>query len=107
VLITQKGPKEKNGHTVVVEGNVDFDCLRNKILNVLELVELVLAHYILSVGNYHTCHETTKRGDTVSLTNTQYRRVDVGRSSLQSTIGICDRTSSIVVEMCFLLRLEG
>lgn len=45
---------------VVVEGNVDFNGSGNKILNVLELLELVLALDVFRVGDHHTGHETTK-----------------------------------------------
>lgn len=36
--------------------DVNFNCLSNKILNILKLMQLVLAHNILSVCDNHACH---------------------------------------------------
>lgn len=85
---------------VVVEGDVDFNRLRNKILQVSQLVKLVLTDHIVAIGDNHSGHEATQRGDAVPLSNTQHRGVDMGRTSLEGTVGVCNGTSSIVVEMC-------
>jgi hypothetical protein len=84
---------------VVVEWNVDLHGLGDQILNILELVKLVLAHNILSVGNDHAGHESSERSNAVSLTNTQNRGIDVGSSSLQSAVRVCNGTTGIIVEM--------
>lgn len=82
-----------------LQWDVDLDGLGNEILNILELVQLVLAHDIVPVGDNHACHETTQRGDTVSLTNSHNRGIDVSSAGLQSTVCVCDSASGIVVEM--------
>lgn len=84
---------------VVVEGDVDLDGLGDELLNVLELVELVLAHDVVAVGDDHAGHQATKRGDTVTLTNTEHGGVDVGRTSLKGTVGVGNSATGVVVEM--------
>lgn len=92
---------------VVVERNVDLDGLGNEVLNVLELLQPVLALDVVAVGNHHTGHQTTKRGDTVTLTNTQDRGIDVGGTSLQSAVGIGNGTSSVVVEVSLNITTDN
>lgn len=84
---------------VVVEGNVDLNSLGNKVLNVLDLLQLVLALDVLGVGNHHTGHETTQGGDTVALTDTKDGGIDVGGTSLQSTVCVGNGAASVVVEV--------
>jgi len=55
---------------VVVEGDVDLDRVGDQVLNSLELVQVVLALDVVAVGDDHAGHETTERGDTVTLTDT-------------------------------------
>lgn len=54
---------------VVVEGDVDLDRVGDQVLNGLELVQVVLALDVVAVGDDHAGHETTERGDTVTLTD--------------------------------------
>lgn len=54
---------------IVVEGNVNFDGLRHEILDVLQPLQLALAHNVLPICDNHTCHKSTERSDTISLTN--------------------------------------
>src|SRR5690606_23034520 len=84
---------------VVVEWDVDLDGLGNQALEISELLQLVLAHNEVAVGNDHAGHQSTKRGDTVSLTNTEDRSVDVCGASLEGTVGISNSASGIVVEV--------
>jgi len=91
-----KGGKTGN---VVVEGNVDLDAVGDKVLNGLELVEVVLALDELTVGDNHPGHETTERGDTVPLANTDDRSVNVGGTGLECTVGVGNGASGVVVEM--------
>jgi len=84
---------------VVVERNVDLDGFGDQVLEVLELVELVLVLDVLGVGNDHAGHESTEWSDSVTLTNTEDTGVDVGGTSLESTVGVRDGTSSVVVEV--------
>jgi hypothetical protein len=86
---------------VVVEGNVDFNGSGNKILNVLELLELVLALDVFAVGDHHTGHETTKGSDTVTLTDTKDRGIDVSGTSLQGAVSVSDGTPGVIVEVSF------
>jgi hypothetical protein len=65
------------------------------------LVKLVLAHNVFTVGHNHPSHETTKRCDTISFTDTQDTGVNVGRTGLQCTVSVGDSTTGIVMEMCF------
>lgn len=55
---------------VVVEGDVDLDRVGDQVLNGLELVQVVLALDVVAVGDDHAGHETTERGDTIALTDT-------------------------------------
>lgn len=63
-------------------------------------MQLVLACDVLAVGNDHPCHQTTKRGDTIPLSDTEDAGINVGSTSLQGTVGIGNSATSIVVEMC-------
>jgi hypothetical protein len=85
---------------VVVEGDVDLDEIGNEVLNFLELLDVVLAEDIVAVRNDHASHQTTKRGDAVSLANTEYGGIDVRGSSLQCAVGIGNGAARIVVEVC-------
>lgn len=84
---------------VVVEGNVDLDGLGNKILNLLELLEAVLALDVLGVRDHHAGHQTTERGDTVTLTDSENGGIDVGGTSLEGTVSVGNGTTSVVVEV--------
>lgn len=56
---------------VVVEGDVDLDGLSDKILNLLELVELVSGGDVVVAVDNHTGQETSERGDTVALADSE------------------------------------
>ena len=84
---------------IVVEGDIDLNSLSNEVLQVAELVKLVLGEDVVPVGYDHTGHETTKRGDSITLTNTEDGGIDVGGTGLKSTVGVGDGTSSVVVEV--------
>ena len=84
---------------VVVEGNVDLNRVGDQVLNGLELVEVVLALDVIAVGDNHAGHETTKRSDTVALTNTDDRSVDVGGTGLEGTVCVGNSAARVVVEM--------
>ena len=83
----------------VVEGRVDLNSLGDQILKLLELVELVLALDVLGAGDDHASHQATKRGDTVTLADTEDGGVDVGGTSLESAVGVGNGAASVVVEM--------
>lgn len=84
---------------VVVEGNVDLDSFGDEVLNVLDLLQLVLALDVFGVGDHHTGHQTAKRGDTVALADTEDGGIDVSGTSLEGTVGVGDSTASVVVEV--------
>ena len=84
---------------VVVEGDVDLDRVGDQVLNGLELVEVVLALDVVAVGDNHAGHETTERSDTVTLTDTDDRSVDVGGTGLEGTVGVGDGAARVVVEV--------
>lgn len=77
--LVSEGTETSHG---VVEGNVDLDCLGNKILNDLELLKVVARLDVVGGGNNHARHETTKRSNTVTLTNTENRGIDMSGTSL-------------------------
>jgi hypothetical protein len=84
---------------VVVEGNVDLDGLSNKILERLQLLELVLGLDVVAVGDDHAGHEATKRSNTVALTNSNDGGVDVGSTGLEGAVCVGNGAASVVVEV--------
>ena len=84
---------------VVVEGNVDLNSFGNEVLDVLDLLQLVLALDVLGVGNHHAGHETTQGGDAVALTDTKDGGVNVGGTSLQGTVGVGNGATGVIVEV--------
>lgn len=92
---------------VVVEGDVDLDGLRDEILQVSELVQFVLAHDVVAVGDNHAGHQTAERGDAVPLSDAQHGGVDVGRPGLERTVGVRDGAPSVVVEMCLNIARDN
>lgn len=91
---------------VVVERNVDLNGLRHKVLDLLELVELVLALDILRVRHHHTSHQTTKRGDSITLANTENGGINVSGTGLQSAVSVGNGTASVVVEVSLNVTLD-
>lgn len=84
---------------VVVEGNVDLDSLGDQVLEILQLVELVLAQDIVTVGDDHAGHETSERSDTIALANTEDASVDMRSTGLESAVCVGNSTASVVVEV--------
>lgn len=91
-----EGTVASNG---VHEGDVDLDSLGDQVLDLSEHGEVVLGLDILRVGGVEARNETTKRGDTNTLTNTKNGGIDVGRTSLQGGVGIGNSHTGIVVKM--------
>lgn len=111
---------EPESSDVIVERDVDFNEIGNKFLDLLELLDVVLGQYVVAVGDlqfssrvsecfklvsvapkayHHPCHKSTKRRDSVPLSNAQYRRINMGSSSLKCTVRVGDSTSTVIVEM--------
>lgn len=84
---------------VVVEGDVDLNGLGDEVLDLLELLEAVLALDVLGGGDHHTGHQTTERGDTVALTDSENGGIDVSGTSLEGTVCVGNGTAGIVVEV--------
>jgi hypothetical protein len=84
---------------VVVEGNVDLDRVGDQVLNGLELVKVVLALDVFAVGDDHASHQTTQRGDTVTLTDTDDGSVNVSGTGLEGAVCVGNGTARVVVEM--------
>ena len=84
---------------VVVEGDVDLDGLGDNVLELLQLLQLVLGLDVVAVGDDHASHETTERGDTVALTDTDDRGVNVGGTGLEGAVGVGNGAASVVVEV--------
>ena len=84
---------------VVVEWDVDLDSLGNQLLNILQLLKLVLALNVVTVGDNHASHESSEWGDTVTLSNTENGGIDVGGTSLEGAVSVGNGASSVVVEM--------
>ena len=83
----------------IVEGDVDLDSLGDHVLDLLELVQLVLALDVLRGRDDHAGHQATERGDTVTLADTKDGGVDVGGTGLEGAIGIGNGAAGIVVEV--------
>lgn len=86
---------------IVVERNVDLNSLRNEILNVLQLLQPVLALDVVAVGDHHSGHQPTKRSDTVTLSDTENRGIYVSRTGFQGAVSVGDGAPGVVVEVCF------
>jgi len=84
---------------VVVEGNVDLDRVGDEILDGLELVQVVLALDVIAVGDNHAGHQATQRSDTVALTDSDDRGVDVSGTGLEGTVCVCNGAARVVVEV--------
>lgn len=84
---------------VIVEGDIDLDAVGDHVLNGLELVKVVLALDVVAIGNDHSCHQATERSDSVPLTDSDNRGVDVGSTGLEGAVSVRNGASGVVVEM--------
>lgn len=91
--------------------NGDLDRLGHEVLQLSQSVQVVLALDVLWVGDHHTGNQTTERGDTVSLSDTELcvrtnlltlqagltynTGVDVGGTSLEGGVGVCNGCPSV------------
>lgn len=83
----------------VVEGGVDLDGLGDKILDLLDHLEVVLALDVLGSGDDHAGHQTTEGRNAVALTDTENGGVDVGGTGLEGAVGVGDGAASVIVEV--------
>lgn len=58
---------------VNLQRNLNLNGLGNEVFKLSKHREVVLSLDVLRVGNHHSGDETTKRGDTISLTNTELK----------------------------------
>lgn len=77
--------------------NLDSICYH--ILNLLDLVELVPAHDVITTANHHAGHKTSKGGNAVSLANAEHTSVDVRGASLKGSVAVGDGAAGVVMEM--------
>jgi hypothetical protein len=84
---------------VIVKGDGDVDCLCYNVFEITEFFEVVFAFDVFFVGCVHAGEETANRGDAVSFTDTEDGGVDVGCTSFESSVGIGDGTTCVIVEM--------
>lgn len=69
---------------VVVEGHSNLDSISNNVLNITNSLEVVLVHDVALVSSVHASQQTTKRGDTITFTNTQDRGINVSSTCFKS-----------------------
>lgn len=86
---------------VVVERDGNLDSVGDQVFNLSEHVQIVLALDVLRVGDHHSSDKTTERGNTVSLSDTEDRGINVRGTGFQGGVGIGNGTTSVVVEMTF------
>lgn len=86
---------------VVVERDGNLDGLGDEVFNLSEHGQLVLGLYVFRVGDHHSGDQTAERGDTVSLSDTENRGIDVGGTGLERGVGVGDGASGVVVEVAF------
>src|SRR5436190_13539660 len=91
---------------VVVERDINLDSLGDEVFNVLDHLQLVLALDVVPVCGNHASHEATERSDSVTFADPENRRVNVGSSGFEGTIGICDRTPSVIVQVDLDIALD-
>lgn len=79
--------------------HTDLHSVGDQILNLLQLLELVLALDVVTVGDNHPSHQTSERSDTVPLPNTDDGGVDVRGTSFQSAVRVGNGATAVVVEV--------
>lgn len=84
---------------VVVKGNGDFDSLGNQVFDFSEHGKVVLGLDVLGVGDHHSGNQSSQGRNSVSLTDTQDRGVNVSRTGLEGSVSVGNGTSSVVVEV--------
>jgi hypothetical protein len=81
------------------QGDLDLNGLGDEVLNLTKHREVVLRLDALRVGRVHPRDESSERGDTVTLSNAENRRVNVGRSRLERGVSVGDGATRVVVEV--------
>jgi hypothetical protein len=82
-----------------LQGNGNLNGLGDQVLDLSQHGQVVLGLDVLRVGDHHPRDQSTKGGDSVSLTDTQDRGIDVSSTGFESGVGVGDGTSRVVVEM--------
>ena len=91
---------------VIIKWNINFDSFRDQVFKIAQLFELVLAADVIAVCNDHTGHKTPERGDAVTLTDTEDRRVNVCGAGFESCVCVCDGAAGVVVEVGFDVAVD-
>jgi hypothetical protein len=81
------------------QGDGNLDGLGDQVLNLSQHGQVVLGLDVFRVGDHHPGDQSSQGGDSVPLTDTQDRGVDVSGTGLQGGVGVGDGTSGIVVEV--------
>ena len=81
------------------QGNGNLNGLGDQVLNLSQHGQVVLGLDILGVSDHHPRDQSTKRGDSISLTDTQDRGIDVSGTGFESGVGVGDGASRVIVEM--------
>lgn len=79
----------------VVEGHLDLDGVRNQVLQIAQLVQLVLGGDVVWVNGEHACDEVADGCDSVALADTEDGGIDVGGTSFQCGISVGSGASGI------------
>ena len=96
LLPFQENPPGPSGDS---QGNRNLDGLGDQVFDFSQHGQVVLGLDVFRVGDHHPGDQSSQGGDSVPLTDTQNRGVDVGGTCLQSGVGVGDGTSGIVVEV--------
>ena len=86
---------------VVIKRNRDVYCSDNYVFKIPKFLEIVFAFDVFFVGSIHASEKTTNGSDSVSLSDTKDGGIDVGSTCFEGTVGVCDGTAGIIVEMTF------
>ena len=63
-MLTSESAKPRYG---VVERNINFNSLADKVFNILEFMKLVFVCHIFPVNGDHASHEAAKRCNTIAF----------------------------------------
>ena len=81
------------------EGNIDFDGLRNKVLDLTKHGQVILRLDVFRVRSVQARNEASERCDTDTFANTKDTRIDVGRAGFQCTVRVRNCHTRVVVQV--------
>ena len=86
---------------VVVERHLHLDSVSHEVFNFAERFQVVLGHDIITIRRVHPGNEASERRDAISLPDAEDRGINVSGTSLESSVRVCNRAASVVVEVSF------